>query len=225
MESLQSGNSPGTRIAAGDSVLEAAKSTDTKPVAGRLAGFAKAHGAYSAADAVVKKTSDALQKQQVKVAEADVTQDEALVELANALPLDGLPRLNPFKPFGAPPPTKLQGMGYAEEAKAVLALETAVLKRKNLSKGSIDAVKAAGKAALRVQAELLPIPKLTKARVDAMTRRDALAQAWETAFAGVKRAARAAEDDGAKGLYGVLFERAKAAPKRKKKAPAEAVSK
>ena len=52
-----------------------------------------------------------------------------------------------------------------------------------------------------------------------MTRRDALAQAWETAFAGVKRAARAAEDDGAKGLYGVLFERAKAAPKRKKKAP------
>ncbi len=49
-----------------------------------------------------------------------------------------------------------------------------------------------------------------------MTRRDALAQAWETAFAGVKRAARAAEDDGAKGLYGVLFERAKAAPKRKK---------
>lgn len=51
-----------------------------------------------------------------------------------------------------------------------------------------------------------------------MNRRDALAQAWETAFAGLKRAARSAEDDGAKRLYGVLFGRAKAAPERKKKA-------
>jgi hypothetical protein len=63
------------------------------------------------------------------------------------------------------------------------------------------------------------IPKLTGAQTAAITRRDALAQAWETAFAGVKRAARAAEDDGAKGLYGVRFERAKAAPMRKPKAP------
>ena len=218
---MQSGNSPGTRIAAGDSVLEAAKSVDTKPVAARLVSFEKAHVSYSAADLVVKKTSEALQKQQARVAEADVTQDETVIELANVLPLDGLPRLNPFKPFDAPPPAKLQVLGYAEEARAVLALETAVLKRKNLSKGTIAAAKAAGKAALRVQAELLPIPKLTKARVDARTRRDALAQAWETAFAAVKRAARTAEDDGAKGLYGALFERAKPAPKRKK-APAKA---
>lgn len=222
MATLQSGNSPGTRIAAGDSVLEAAKSTETKPVAGRLAEFKKVHASYSDADAVVKKAGEALQKQQARVAEADVTQDGAVLALADTLPLDGLPRLNPFKPFGAPAPTLLQGMGYADEAKAVLALESAVLKRKNLSKGSTAAAKAAGKAALRVQAELKAIPKLEKARTDAMTRRDALAQAWETAFAGVKRAARAAEDDGAKGLYGVLFERAKPAPKRKKKAPAGA---
>lgn len=218
METLQSGNSPGTRIAAGDSVIEAAKSIETKAVAVRLAGFAKAHSSYSVADAGVKKTSEALQKQQARVAEADVTQDDAVVDLAIALPADGLPRLNPFKPFGAPAPATLQGLGYAEEAKEVLALESAVLKRKNISKGSIDAAKAAGQAALRVQAELKAIPKLEKARTDAMTRRDALAQAWETAFAGLKRAARAAEDDGATGLYGALFERAKTAPKRKKKA-------
>ncbi len=149
MTTLQSGNSPGTRIAAGDSVLEAAKSTDTKAVAGRLAGFEKVHASYSAADTVVKKASEALQKQQAKVAEADVTQDEAVLDLANALPGDGLPRLNPFKPFGAPAPTKLQGLGYADEAKAVLALETAVLKHKNLSKGSIAAAKAAGSGAAR----------------------------------------------------------------------------
>ncbi len=220
METLQSGNSPGTRIAAGDSVLEAGKSTDTRPVAGRLAGFTKIQASYSAAAAVVKKASEALQKQQARVAEADLTQDTAVAGLADALPLDGLPRLNPFKPFGALAPTKLQGLGYAEEAKAVLLLEKAVLKHKNLSKGSAAAAKAAGKAALTVQAELEAIPKLEQARTAAITRRDALAQPWETAFAGLKRAARAAEDDGAKGLYGVLFERAKAAPKRKK-APKE----
>lgn len=221
METLQSGNSPGTRIAAGDSVIEAAKSTETKAVAARLAAFAKAHTSYSVADAGVKKAGEALQKQQARVAEADVTQDGAVVDLAIALPADGLPRLNPFKPFGAPAPATLQGLGYAEEAKTVLALESAVLKHKNISKGSIAAAKAAGEAALRVQAELQAIPKLEKARTDAMTRRDALAQAWETAFASLKRAARAAEDDGAKGLYGALFERAKAAPKRKKKPAGE----
>jgi len=126
---------------------------------------------------------------------------------------------NPFKPFGAPSPTALQGLGYAEEAKQILVLESAVLKRKGLSKASIDAAKAAGKAARGVQAELAAIPKLEKARTAAMPRRDALAQAWETAFAGLKRAARAAEDDGAKGLHGALFGRAKASPKPKKKAP------
>jgi len=36
-------------------------------------------------------------------------------------------------------------------------------------------------------------------------------------------AARAAEDDGAKGLYAVLFGRAKAAPKRKRAAAAAKV--
>jgi len=216
METLQSGSSPGTRIAAGDSIFHAAESVDTKPVATRLAGFKKVHGAYSAADAGVKKAGEALQKQQAKLAEADVSQDEAVSDLAVALPTDGLPRVNPFKPFGAPSPTALQKLGYADEAKQLLALEVAVLKRKGLSKGSIDAAKTAGKAALRVQAELSTVPKLEKARTAAMTKRDALAQAWETAFAGLKRAARSAEDDGATGLYGALFGRAKAAPKAKK---------
>jgi hypothetical protein len=221
METLQSGNSPGTRIAAGDSVFHAAESVDTRPVAGKLAGFKKVHGAYRAADAGVKKAGEALQKQQAKVGEADVLQDEALDGLAVALPGDGLPRVNPFKPFGAPSLTALQGLGYAEEAKRVIALEAAVVKRKGLSKGSIAAAKVAGKAALRVQAELDAVPDLEKARTAAMTRRDALAQAWETAFAALKRAVRAAEDDGAKGLHAALFGRAKAAQKPKKKAEPE----
>lgn len=218
METLQSGSSPGTRIAAGDSVFHAADSVDTKAVAAKLAGFKKAHGAYVTADAGVKKAGEALQKQQAKAAEADVVQDEALDDLAVALPADGLPRVNPFKPFGAPSLTALQGLGYAEEARKVLDLEKAVLKHKGVSKGSIAAAKAAGKAALRVQAELDAIPKLELARTAAINRRDALALGWEAAFAGLKRAARVADDDGAMGLYGALFTRAKAAPKKAKKA-------
>ena len=138
----------------GDSVFHAADSVDTRAVAGKLAGFKKAHGAYVTADAGVKKAGEALQKQQAKAAEADVIQDESLDDLAVALPADGLPRVNPFKPFGAPSLTALQGLGYADEARKVLDLEKAVLKRKGISKASIAAAKAAGKAALRVQAEL-----------------------------------------------------------------------
>jgi hypothetical protein len=68
MSTLQSGDSPGTRVAAGDSVLSAAKSVSTKPIAKRLAEFQKVHAAYAAADAKVKKTATTLMAQQAKSA-------------------------------------------------------------------------------------------------------------------------------------------------------------
>jgi hypothetical protein len=138
--------------------------------------------------------------------------------LANALPADGLPRLNPFKTLGAPAPAVLCAMGYEAEAKTALALVAALQKRKGLSQASLAAAKTLAAAAKKVQQTLAPIAKLTKARTDAMSARDALDQAWETAFAALKRAARAAEDDGAKGLHAALFERA---PKAKSKARAK----
>lgn len=216
MSTLQSGNSPGQRVAAGESVIAAAKSVNIKPIGKRFAAFVKAQAAYAKADALVKKASEALQKQQAKVGEADVLQDESVLALAAALPADGLPRVNPFKPLGAPAPATLCGLGYGDEAKQVLALEKAVLKYKGVSKGAAAAAKVAGKAALAVQGALAGLPKLEKARATAMIQRDALAQGWETAFAGLKRAARAAADEGAPGLYEALFERKDAAPKKAK---------
>jgi hypothetical protein len=217
MATLQSGYSPGTRIDTGDSVISASASVNTKSIAKRLGAFKTAHAAYRAADAQVKKAMDALQKQQAKVAEADVDQDDAVNELATELPRDGLPRVNPFKPFGAPAPSVLCGMGYSDEAQAVLRLEKAVLKRKGLSSGSIAAAKNGAACAKKVLAALAPIAKLEKSRSEAITRRDALAQTWETAFAALKRGARYAEDDGAAGLYAALFDRP-AKPSGKKKA-------
>jgi hypothetical protein len=40
-----------------------------------------------------------------------------------------------------------------------------------------------------------------------MAGRDALEQPWETALAALKRGAKAAENDGAKGIYSALFVR------------------
>src|SRR5258708_179676 len=104
MATLQSGSSPGQRIEAGGSGMPASGSVSMKPVATRFAAFKKIHGAYRAADAKVKKANEALAKQQAKVGDADVAQDEAALDLAGALSADGLPRVNPFKAFGAPAP-------------------------------------------------------------------------------------------------------------------------
>ncbi|MDC3960788.1 hypothetical protein [Polyangium jinanense] len=215
MPTIQSGGSPGTRIEAGDAVLSAAASIDTSPIAGRIAAFEKIHTSYSAAAAAAQKAAEALRAQQEKVAEADVDQDGSVDTLASVLPADGLPRANPFKPFGVAAPNKVKELGYAREAKVLLGLEKAILKKKaSFSQQSLDAAKATGNAARKVEAAIKPIAKLEKARADAMAKRDALEQAWETAFASLKRGAKAAEDDGHRGLYAALFERA--APAKKK---------
>lgn len=216
MVTIQSGSSPGSRVEAGDSVLAAAKSVSIKPVQKRFAAFQKAHLAYRAADDKARKATESLRAQQARVGEIDVDQDADVMALAVVLPTDGLPRQNPFKPFGVPAPSIVCGMGYADEAEVVLKLEKAVLKRAGLSNASRAAAKKAGQTAKKVKAALAIIPKLEKARADAVSARDALAQGWETAFAALKRAARAAEDDGAKGVHAALFERAPK-PKAKKK--------
>ncbi|MFT3768542.1 MAG: hypothetical protein QM820_24105 [Minicystis sp.] len=208
MATLQSGNSPGQRLERGDSVLAAAASVSIKPIQKRFGAFKKIHAAYGAADRKVKGANDAVTVQQQKVAEADVDQDAAVQDLAGGLAGDGLPRVNPFQAFGAPPPAALCKMGYGSEAEAVLALEKAVLKRKGLSAGSRTKAKKAGAAAKKVLAAIKPIANLEKARTNARSAREALEQGWETEFAALKRAARAAEDDGAKGLFAALFERA-----------------
>lgn len=217
MATIQSGGSPGSRIDAGDSVLAATKSLNTKPVTKRLTAFRQVHQAYIAADTRAQKATAALRKQQEKVAELDVDQDEAVNGLAGALPADGLPRANPFKVFGAPAPAALCGLGYGEEARQILALEKAVRKRAELSAASRAAAGKAGAAAKKVLSALDDIPRLEKARADAITARNALEQGWETAFAGFKRAALAAEDEGAQGLFTALFDRAPRPKKAKGK--------
>ncbi|MBI4615363.1 MAG: hypothetical protein HY720_17230 [Planctomycetes bacterium] len=206
MAVIQAGKHPASRIEVGDEILERAKDVVTAPVKGRLAKFAGSHRAYSAAEKKVERADGALRKQQEKVAERDGDQDEAVMALASALAGDGLPRANPFRPFKFEAPSVIVKMAYAKEAKRVLQLAGAVKKMKGASKKSTAAAKTAEKAARLVQAALRPIASLEKKKTQAITRRDALGQPWETALGSLKRGARAAEDDGAVGLFAALFE-------------------
>lgn len=216
MPVLQSGNSPSARVANGDAILEAAATVNTAPIKARLAAFVRVHKDYIAAEKAVRAAEDKESKQQAKIGAADVTQDGSVDQLANGLAGDGLPRLNPLKPLGFKSPSEIKKMGTAEEADTILELAEAVRKRPGLSKQTLDKAKAAEKAATAVNAELEKLPPLTKAKTAALTRRDALALPWEKQFAALKRAARAAEDEGHAGLFAALFQSTAPAAKPRK---------
>lgn len=218
MGTLYVADHPKSRIDAGSSILHAAEHADTKPIAGRLAAFTKIHKVYCKADEEVKAASEALLAQQRKVAEEDVEQDADVNGLASALVGEGLSRQNPFKELKFASPSEVCAMGYEREANVVIKLADAVEKRKGAGKASKAAADKARASAKRVLAAMKPIAKLEKGRSDAIAKRNALEQPWETAFAALKRGAKAAEDDGAKGLYNALFVRP-SSKSTKKRAP------
>jgi hypothetical protein len=208
------------RIAAGDSLLEAAATRDTVKVKARLAGFAAAHRALTKAQAALDDAEATLSARRVAVAERDLDQDQLVDRVASALVGDGLPRRNPFAPLSPLTATKLKDLGYGAEAAAFLALIARARKRKDLSPRTLTTLGAAEKAATAVRSVLTAVAP-AQAKVDrARTRRDALVQPWETAFAALKRGARAAEDDGATGHYSALFVSTAPAKKPAKKKPA-----
>ncbi len=231
MAIIQARHNPGARLEAGNDVLAAAAGHDARSVLlvkSRLAVFAKTHAAFVAADARVGRDDEALRRQQETAGEADVVQDEAVFALAGALAGDGASRTQPFKTFGFEPPSTLVKMGYAAEAKTALRLAKAATKSKSASKRTVTVAKQLEKASLAVLKATAPLESLAEARRASIAKRDSLGLAWETAFAALKRGARAAEDDGGRGLYDALFRVTASRPKSKRAtaptAPAPAVS-
>jgi hypothetical protein len=214
MATIVKKDNPSSRLDAGNHVIEAAKTTDTRSIKKRLALFAAAHKALLAAEGAVTKAEEALATQRAKVGEADVAQDEAVERLANALVAAGASRVHPFKALGFAAPSVVKELGYAREAKEAQRLAKAASKGKP-AKETATACKELVAAAHAVEAALAPVAKLEGALRAARTQRDALAQPWETAYAALKNAARAAEDDGARGIFGALFHVASPRPKRK----------
>lgn len=215
---LQNPMSASGRVESGDAVLAAVKSVNASAIKQRVANFEKAHRAFSAAEKSVRAAEEKLRAQQAVVGEADAAQDEAVDALANALVGEGEARTNPFKQAGFMAPSRLVKIGFAEEAKQVHRLVAAVRKRKGLTAATVKAAKGADDAATKVENSLKPIAALLAARTTAMARRDALAPAWDAAFATLKRAARLAEDDGVK-VFSALFESTSKPKKKAKPAP------
>lgn len=208
------------RIVTGDAVLARATTADTKPVKARLATFARSHTALVRAQAAVDAAETKLAAAQSAVAEVDVTQDETVDALALALVTNGQPRLSPFRGLSSHAPAVLKKLGYADEAKALRALTKKVRARKGSDAPVLRACGAAEKAAKAVDDALAKLEPLADAVTAARARRDALALPWERDFGALKRAARAAVDDGATGLFDALFTAATPAPRKPRKKPA-----
>lgn len=208
MATLQAPHGPTSRVEAGNHVLHAAESIGTamtKPIGPRLATFRKVHDQYMAADDAVKEADAAVRAQKAKVAEADVTQDEAIETLSCTVVGEGLPRLTPFKPLGFASPSSLKKMEAGAEARELLRLAAAVKAHKPALTESRKVAAQLEAAAKGVLVAVEPIADLERKRREAVSKRDALEQGWETAFAALKRGARAAADEGAAGLFEALF--------------------
>lgn len=213
MATLVLARSPGQKLKTGDKVLCGVDVVDTTPIANRVAAFRKVHEDYSAAEKAVRAAVQALQDHREIIAASRVDLNVAIEMLAIVLPLDGFERRQPFRAFGAPNPSVLCIMAFADAATQVLALERTISRHAGVSAKTTHAAETAGQAARKLLGLVQPNAELEKARYEAMAKRDAFAPVWERAFANLKRAAKAIEDDGFVGIFDALFDRP--APKKK----------
>lgn len=207
MATMQIGKSAGTRLMAGASILAAARAVDTRSVKEPLAAFERAHRAYETTQAKVDAADAQLRTALDRLHEYDTVQDEAVEVLARALVTDGQSRAKPFAAFGGPSPAALVRLPAADEAKTIHLIVAAIQRNKQVTKATLKAAQDLDKAALAVEHALLPIAKLEAAARDARQTRDAIGPTWDADLAVLKRAARAASDNGAPQLYTTLFER------------------
>lgn len=200
---------------AGDAVIAAAKTQDTKKVRAQLAAFTKAHGAYALALTKVSAAESVRDLAQRAVGEADAAQDAAIEDLARVLVSEKASRQSPLKGLTKYSVSDLKNLAVAKEAAEAQKIVAALNKREKPSKELKRVTKelaASSAAVLKAITSVTPREKLYQ---DTLNARDALGQPWETTLAYLKRAVRVAEDNGATGLFAALFQRTATAPKKK----------
>jgi hypothetical protein len=213
MGTLQSGDSPGQRIKAGSTVLDRSKSVDVRPVKKKLDALRAVQKDYEAAHTAAGKAVAALVAQERVLGGLDEAQDASIETWAAARVGAGAKRTQPFGDIGGPAPSNIQRMDTLKEAALIGKLAA---KDKKHSDARVKKTAAAADAAAKaVIAATKPIAGLARARNAAIAARDAIGPRWEKAFSALKRAARAAEDDGATGLFVALFDAPSRAPKKK----------
>ena len=207
MRTMKLGTSPVTQLQAGLSILAAARTVDTRPIKARLMAFERAQNELNAAHAQVTAAEAQLAAAQTALDGLDADQDQHVDAMARALIADGLSRTNPFGVFGSAAPGALIALPVADEAQAIHQLVIAIQRHKPLAEASVQAAHNLDNAARAVEEGLAHIETLQAALREARHTREAVAQRWTRAAAALKRGARAAADDGAPQLYGMLFER------------------
>lgn len=212
MATLQADNHV-QRIEVGKLVLARAAHTDHQNLKSKRTAFARVHEQLSRAQAKLDQAEATLSSVTEALAEADLTQDDAVEALATTLVGDGQPRANPFRGLGVGSPAEVKRAGYAEEVKIINRLSHSLGRRK-LGAASKKALKEALAAARGVTAALTRAAQQQEKVDEARTARDALVLPWVRAFSAYKRAARAAEDDGATGAFKSLFGAEKKAARR-----------
>lgn len=207
MATLKIAASVAGQLQAGESILAAARTVDTRLVELRVAALEKAQQDYVAAHAKVQEAEANLAAAQVKLGELDADQDTAVDRLARELINEGKSRINPFSGVGSYSPNALMRLPFAEEAEAIRQLVSGLRRAPGIGKASLNAAVTAEEAAQAVERGVAELDALQAAIRNARHSRDAVAQVWATAVGALKRGAAAAADDGGHGLYKALFER------------------
>ena len=156
MTTLRVRKLPGNRLARGAAILKAAQEVDTSLVKERLTAFTKAHTRYGAAQQDVDAAEARLRQKQARVMQRDAEQDHAVEQLARELIHKGQARSNPFAVFGAPAPSAIKLLPYAEEATAIHDLVAALRRSATLPKTTLKAAQAAENAARAVEVAQAP---------------------------------------------------------------------
>ena len=218
MATLRANPNPKSRRETGDDVLSRAKSAGAAAVKRQLTAFSTLHAAFLKADAAVARADLAARARQAKVAEADALHDARVEALARAAIGEGAPRTKPFGPWKGPTPSELREGGAEAGARASAKLAKTITSDRGAGPETKAAAARLDKAAQGVLAAQEPVAAALDKRRAAIAQREALEPAWEKAFAVLKRAARAADDDSGGGLFQALFQ-ATRAPKRPSKKP------
>ena len=208
---------PALRSRIGASVLSAARGADTRFVKKRLARFAREHRRYVAAQRNVIALERRLRAARARLSRCDEVQDEAVEALARALVGDGHRRRNPFAAFGAPSPSKLARLPFADEAEAVHQLVRAIQRDTRISERTSHAARAVDKAAHAVEQAIIQVKQVEATVSGARRSRDAMGRGWHSAYMALKNGARAAADDGAPELHAILFAAPSRVPSKGKK--------
>lgn len=193
------------RIESGETLLAAARFADTSLVVAKLADFQSNQQAYADTQRALDIARREEQAANSAVASLVADADDALEVLVARLIGDGQPRNAPLEGYGTHIPSTLKSLRLRDKSVAYGKLAGAVRADTTRSAACHEAADRLDAMATAMMDAVLRIAPLESRVRDALTARDAAAASWYEVLARLRRAVRAAEDDGATGLDEALF--------------------